>query len=260
VSRRLAAVVAHPDDDAFGITGLVGLHADDPEFRFALVLATSGERGAIADPALATRDTLGAVREREDVAGWRALGREPDRIEFLRYPDGGVSDVPIDELTARIEGILRGERPDVVITFGPEGVTAHPDHITVGRATTAAFHRLRQEEEGAGFGRLLHMAIRQSDVHRWSDELVKRGREPIDQTAMYQPHGVADERVNVVIDCSSVWRRKRAALDEHRTQAEDTQQFPDDLEPVFLGTETFAQSWPEREPGGPIGDVFDGLE
>jgi len=259
MSRRLAAVFAHPDDDAFAITGTVALHADDPGFRFALVLATSGERGMIADPALATRETLGEVREREALAGWRALGREPDRLGFLRYPDGGLERVPHGELVERIAAILEEERPDVVITFGPDGVTGHPDHIAVGRAATEAFHRLRATS-GEGFRALLHHRLRRSDVDRLSEELVHRGREPIDQSAIFQPRGAPDELVDVVVDCSSVWRRKRAALDEHRTQANDTQGFPADLEPELLGTETFQQVWPEREPDAPtLDDVFAGI-
>jgi LmbE family N-acetylglucosaminyl deacetylase len=259
MSGRLTAVFAHPDDDAFGITGTVALHADEPGFAFTLVLATSGERGMISDPSLATRENLGEVREREDLEGWRALGREPDRLEFLRYPDGGVADVAFEELAGRIGSILREERPDVVVTFGPEGVTAHPDHIAVGLAATEAFHRLRAEG-GGGFRRLLHNRLRRSELDWFSDELVRRGMDPIDQTAMFQPHGVPDELVNVIVDCSSVWRRKRDALDRHRTQADDMQGFPKDLEERIFGVETFAQVWPELDPSAPaIGDVFERL-
>ena len=78
MTRGFAAFLAHPDDDAFGITGTVALHADDRAFRFTLVLATSGEAGMISDPSLATRATLGAVREQEDLDAWRSVGRPPD--------------------------------------------------------------------------------------------------------------------------------------------------------------------------------------
>jgi LmbE family N-acetylglucosaminyl deacetylase len=49
--RTLAAIVAHPDDDAYGISGVVALHADDPALRFVLVHATDGEQGSIAGAA-----------------------------------------------------------------------------------------------------------------------------------------------------------------------------------------------------------------
>jgi LmbE family N-acetylglucosaminyl deacetylase len=62
MGRVLAMVFAHPDDDAYA-AGSVALHADDPRFRFVLVLATSGEAGEIADGSNATRQTLAAVRQ-----------------------------------------------------------------------------------------------------------------------------------------------------------------------------------------------------
>jgi LmbE family N-acetylglucosaminyl deacetylase len=62
MGRVLAMVFAHPDDDAYA-AGSVALHAGDPRFRFVLVLATSGEAGAIADGSNATRQTLAAVRQ-----------------------------------------------------------------------------------------------------------------------------------------------------------------------------------------------------
>ena len=55
----LAVVVAHPDDDAYGIAGTVALHAADEEFRFVLVLATDGEGGDIREGFPATRETPG---------------------------------------------------------------------------------------------------------------------------------------------------------------------------------------------------------
>jgi LmbE family N-acetylglucosaminyl deacetylase len=158
VTRTFAAVVAHPDDDTFGCSGTVALHAGDPAFRFVLVHVTSGERGEISDPSLATPQTLGAVREEEDRRSWIELGRAPDRHEFFRLPDGGVADHPFEDLVGRIAEVLREERPDVVGTFGPEGVTGHPDHIATGRATDAAFEHVRREP-GRGLQRLLHVGL-----------------------------------------------------------------------------------------------------
>jgi len=260
MSRTLAAVVAHPDDDTFGISGTVALHADDPDFRFVLIHATSGEAGAIADPSLATRETLGPVREEEDRRSWAVLGREPDRHEWLRYPDGGVADVPIEELVGRIVAVLREERPDVVSTFGPDGITGHPDHIRVGEAASAAFHRLRADGDG-GFRRLLHDAIPMSRIEAWNERLVADGHEPIDQTQLYQPHGVPDAAIGLEVDTSPVAERVVAALREHRTQARDVEEMTEDELMAFASSEHAVVAWPERPPGGPVlGDVFEGLD
>ena len=124
--RTLAAVVAHPDDDAYGIAGVVALHADDPGFRFVLVHATDGELGSIAEGSGATRETLGAVRRSEDRRAWEALGRPPSRHEWFGYPDGGLADIRFDELVERIAGIFEDERPDVVLTFGQMGSPGTP--------------------------------------------------------------------------------------------------------------------------------------
>src|SRR5438067_13734820 len=115
---RLAFVAAHPDDDTFGISGTVALHAADPDFRFTLVHVTSGGAGLISDPSLATRENLPEVREEEDMRSWRALGREPDRHEFLRYPDGGASGWDRPAVVRRLTEILAEEGPDVVVSFG----------------------------------------------------------------------------------------------------------------------------------------------
>jgi LmbE family N-acetylglucosaminyl deacetylase len=256
-----AAVVAHPDDDTFGVAGTVALHAADPAFRFLLVHATSGEAGPIADPTLATRETLGRVREEEDRRSWIALGREPDRHEWLRYPDHGLADVPFDELVDRIAEILRDEHPDVVTTFGPDGVTGHPDHVTIGEATVEAFHRVRREGAG-GFRRLIRFAIPQTMLDVWNERLVAAGRESMDPTQLYQPRGVPDDTIGLDVDTSSVAARVVQALREHRTQAADLQDRlsdPEQLEAV--SGERGVIAWPPRGPGDPVlRDVFDGLD
>jgi LmbE family N-acetylglucosaminyl deacetylase len=221
------------------------------------VHVTSGEGGMISDPSLATPDNLGEVREEEDRRSWIALGRAPDRHELLRYPDGGVEGVPFEELVDRIAAILRDERPDVVITFGPEGVTGHADHITVGKATTEAFHRCRTASVD-GFRLLLYSSLPNSMLERFSAELVARGQEPIDSTQPFQPRGVPDETIGVEVDCSVVVDRKRAAIMEHRTQAND---IPQELEDAVFRFEQHVVAWPERPPGSPVlRDVFEGLD
>ena len=260
MSRTFAAVVAHPDDDTFGVAGTVAVHADEPGFRFVLIHVTSGEAGPIADPALATRETLGRVREEEDRRSWIVLGREPDRHEWLRYPDHGVADAPFDELVGRIADILRDERPDVVSTFGPDGVTGHPDHIRVGEAASAAFHRVR-EEGGAGFRRLIHDAIPQSMLDRWNERLVADGHEPMDPAQLYQPRGVPDETIGLDVDTSAVADRVVAALREHRTQAGEVQDMSEEELLRLASSEHAVIAWPERAPGAPVlHDVFEGLD
>ncbi|MGZ5354167.1 MAG: PIG-L deacetylase family protein [Actinomycetota bacterium] len=256
MTKRVACVFAHPDDDTYGVAGALALHAG-PNLEVTVVLATSGDAGLIADDSLATRDTLGAVREGEDREAWGALGIDP-ALHFLRYPDCGVGDLPAEELVAQVLAILQEARPDVVVTFGPDGVTGHADHVAVGAATTAAFHSARAAG-AAGFVRLLHVGIPQSSLDRLDELQRQRGLEPIDPTGEFQPRGVPDAAVGVVVDCSSVYEAKLDALRRHRTQAE-LQDVPFEVWPEMLGTEAFVLAFPEREPGGPVlHDVFEGL-
>ena len=257
MGRTLAVVLAHPDDDTFSVSGTVALHADDPDLRLVVVLATSGGAGEISDPSLATRETLGAVREEEDRASWRTLGREPDRLEFLRFIDGTLDAMDLDELVESVAGILEEERPDVVVTFGPEGVTAHPDHVAIGRATMEAFHRVRLSWPGS-FRRLLQTCLPETLLSTLDQQLISVGREPFDPTQPFQPRGIPDHLVAVQVDTSSVWRRRMAALEEHRTQSETS--MPQELARSLLSAEFFGQPFPGRPPSGPrLTDVFEGL-
>lgn len=260
MSRTLAMVVAHPDDDAYGVAGTVALHADDPEFRFVLVHATDGEAGQIHPASGAARENLGAVRREEDRRGWRTLGREPDRHEWLGLPDGGLTGAPYDALVDRVAEILGQERPDVVLTFGPDGITGHPDHITIGRAATDAFHRF-VGDGGSGFKRLLYGAIRQSVVDNWSQRRIAQGLEPWDPTKVYHLRGVPDDEFDILVDTTSVAPRVRAALLEHRSQWHDVNDgslTPEEhLKAVSMEAAIIA--WPKERPGRVLSDLFDGL-
>jgi len=135
----LAAVFAHPDDESFGCAGALAL-AHDAGRTTRLLVATRGEAGTqdgSSDP------TLAEDREAELICAARAIGL--DEVSLLEgYADGGVADQPFDALVEEIAAWLADRRPDAVITFGPHGVTGHPDHIVVGNATRWAVERLAE--------------------------------------------------------------------------------------------------------------------
>lgn len=254
-------VAAHPDDDAYGMAGTVALHAHDPGFRFVLVHATDGGAGEIHPDVDATRETLGAVRRVEDERAWQALGRPPDRHEWLDYDDGHLDDVPFDELVDRLAALMAEERPDVVGTFGPDGITGHPDHVRIGAATDAAFDRVAAED-GQGLQRLVHGAMPQSVWERWNATRRRKGLEPWDPDAVYHLRGVPDEQIGVTVDVSSVAARVLAGLREHRSQLHVIAN-PGVTEEQWarsIGAEHYVIARPARPPGGPVlPDVFDGL-
>jgi LmbE family N-acetylglucosaminyl deacetylase len=259
VTRRLAAVFAHPDDDAFGVFGSIALHLDDG-IEVLTVLATRGEAGPIADPSLATPENLGTVREAEARSAYAALGVPDVQLHFLGYPDGGVADIDRDEAVARTADLLAEFRPDVVVGFGPEGVTKHDDHVAMHHVATGAFHAARERAED-GFRRLLYVGIPQTEIELFQDFQREAGMEPFNPEDPFAPRGVPDETIGASVDCSAVWRKKYDALREHRTQAEELEGFPDAALPLVFGREHFVIGWPERAPGSErLGDVFEGLD
>lgn len=258
--RRLAMVFAHPDDDTFGVAGTVALHGDEVEVMS--ILATSGEAGEIAPGSNATRDTLGPVREAEARAAYAAVGQPGARIEFLREPDGGLAGVDRESLVARVTDLLVDFAPEVVATFGAEGVTKHDDHVTMHHVGTEAFHRARRRSsDPAAFGRLLYVGIPWSRIREWQRLQVEAGQEPMDPDAPFMPRGVDDDTIGVVVDASRVVDRTIDAIRAHRTQAMEVDEIPQDDLPEIFGREYYVLAWPEREPGAAVlSDVFEGLE
>ena len=259
--RTLVLVVAHPDDDAYAMAGTVALHGDDPEFRYVLVHVTDGGAGDIQPGFPATRDTLGRIRRAECEAAWRAHGRVPDRHEWLDYEDGEVDQVPFDELVDTIATILDEEQPTVVATFGPDGITGHPDHVAVGAATDAAFLRFAGTGR-SGFKRLLHGALPQSIFERLNDRRTAGGRPPYDPTQTYHLRGVPDEEIGLVVDCRPVADRIVAGLQEHRSQHHVMADDPADSEgwARLVSREWSIVAWPPRPAAAPmLTDVFEGL-
>ena len=245
---RLTAIFAHPDDDTYGLAGV--LATEGPELiDYALIVATSGEAGLISDPSLAGRDDLAQVREDEERASLSVLGFEDAPIHFLRYPDGALKDAPRDELVGTIAQILRELRPHVVVTFGPEGITKHDDHVTVSQAATEAFHMARAAEapEDGAFRRLYYNAIPQSVIDGYWQALRARGIDVGDPEGPFMPRGVPDETISVRVDARSEVKRKIEAIRAHRTQQVELEYLPQDLQPGVLGEECFVQAWPPPE-------------
>lgn len=133
---------AHPDDETVCAGGTFAKYASEGA-EIHVVSLTKGQAGQIRDARVATRATLTAVREKELQAAGQALGLVETRC--LDLPDGGLSRIDRRVLIELAAGLLDEIRPDVVITFGPDGFSGHPDHIAVGAAVTAACHAWRSE-------------------------------------------------------------------------------------------------------------------
>ena len=136
---RLMAVLAHPDDESLGLGGVLARYAAEG-MEVTVVTATRGERGRYRGerdgPLHPGPEGLGRIREAELRAATRVLGvRDPI---LLGYHDGALDQADPSEAISRIAGHLRSVRPDVVLTFAPDGAYGHPDHIAISQLTGAA--------------------------------------------------------------------------------------------------------------------------
>ncbi|HEY6866607.1 MAG TPA: PIG-L family deacetylase, partial [Candidatus Eisenbacteria bacterium] len=136
---RLMAVLAHPDDESLGMGGTLARCAADGIETY-VVTATRGERGRYKEhrdgDGHPGPERLGRLREAELRAAAGVLGvRE---VDVLGYPDGGLDGVEPREAVARIAALVRRVRPQVVVTFAPDGGYGHPDHIAISQLATAA--------------------------------------------------------------------------------------------------------------------------
>lgn len=133
---KLMCVLAHPDDESLGNGGILAKYAAEGVETY-LVTATRGERGWFGDEGeYPGMEALGKIREAELLAAARVLGIR--RVDFLGYIDGDLDQADPAEAIAKIAGLLCLVKPDVVVTFGPDGGYGHPDHIAICQFTTAA--------------------------------------------------------------------------------------------------------------------------
>lgn len=134
--RKLLAVLAHPDDESLGFGGTLAKYAAEG-VETHLVTATRGERGRFgAAGKTVDPEIVGRVREAELRAAANTLGIRT--VAILGYPDGGVDRTGTAVALRTIAEHIRRIRPQVVLTFGPEGAYGHPDHIAISQLTTAA--------------------------------------------------------------------------------------------------------------------------
>ncbi len=224
----IAAVLAHPDDESVGCAGALSL-SYDAYLQTSLLVVTRGEAGTPdgePDPA------FGGVRESELIGAAKAIGI--DLVQGLDYPDGGLADAPFDQLVEEIADWLARVRPQAVITFGPHGVTGHPDHIVVGNATRWAVERLSDT------GRAPNSVFVVSPVFDPGGNLYDLS--PEEQGATHR------------IDITAVAPRKLAALESHASQADMAQVIAslrgaiESEEPIYEGYQRVRPLVPNPHP------------
>jgi LmbE family N-acetylglucosaminyl deacetylase len=134
--RKLLCILAHPDDETLGLGGLLANSAADGVETY-LITATHGERGWHRDPEDNPGfEALARIREKELMAAADIL--QIKELHFLDYIDGELDQANPPEVIGKLVSHIRAIRPQVVITFAPEGGYGHPDHIAISQFASAA--------------------------------------------------------------------------------------------------------------------------
>jgi LmbE family N-acetylglucosaminyl deacetylase len=267
------AVHAHPDDEASSTGGVLARYSDEG-VQTVVVTCTNGEFG----------DTPGGVKPGQDGHDEQAVAqirlaelRESCKhlgvsdLELLGYHDSGMPDweykdrpdafrnVPQDEVAGRIVGLIERFRPQVVITYDPDGGYQHPDHLHAGRCAAAAV-------AATGIPAKLYLtAMRRSAWKQVWDALREQGVEVPDlrrfDPEMRRQMEEAERRITTTIDISGVLDRKRAALLAHASQIRESwfSKIPPDVAQRVFGRETFIRARDTTGAPVPEHDLFAGL-
>lgn len=135
-SLKLLAVFAHPDDESMGLGGTIAKYSAEG-VETHLVCASRGERGWAGEPKQNPGlKRLGEIRTQELENAVNILGMKS--LSFLDYIDGDVDKANQNEAIGKIVTHIRKIKPQVVVTFAPDGAYGHPDHIAIGQFTNAA--------------------------------------------------------------------------------------------------------------------------
>jgi len=225
--RCILGVFAHPDDETSCAGGTFSRYAHTG-VEVYVATATRGEQGMLGTHGQeVTREDLPRVRAMELCTVLRMYGARPPI--FLGYRDQEVSHANADELITKMAAVMAAIMPDVVITFGPMGLSRHPDHVAVHHATVAAFHRYRHRTTEQP--RLYYKALLPAAMQALGLTLTGPEVEP-----------------TVLIDITAQKALKVRALRTYTTQ-EDAQWLAELVEQAPWAVEAFHQAYPPVSAG-----------
>ena len=235
MSRRLLLVHAHPDDEVIG-TGATIARYVAAGAEVTLVTCTLGEEGEIHVPELAQlaadqADQLGGYR----IAEWRAAGEALGLTDarFLggagHFRDSGMMGTPandhprafwraeVDTAAGLVADIIRQTRPQVLITYDPNGFYGHPDHIQAHRVAMRGAELAAPDWQVA---KIYWTAVPRSVFADRMEEFAQRADNPFGDARTVEdlPFGSADEEITARIDGAPYAAAKTAAIRAYPTQ------------------------------------------
>jgi LmbE family N-acetylglucosaminyl deacetylase len=275
----LMTVHAHPDDEAISTGGILAKYSAEG-IRTVLVTCTKGELGEAEDPLYRPpRPGMGIaeIREKELAAAIRILNI--GAYHNLNYKDSGMVGTPgnrdprafaradITEAAHRLAGIIRRERPQVIVTYDENGIYGHPDHIMANRVTRKAFAAasdpnlpLDESEPPWQPDKLCFFALPKALLKKFRREAQDAGSP---EAAPADLMGTPDDEITSRIDVTRFLDQKFEAVFSHASQFGPSHLFhhlPDALKAAMFGVEHFVCSLGCGRPvNGNETDLFHGL-
>lgn len=276
----LLAVLAHPDDESFGLGGTLALYAERG-VAVHLICATRGEAGDMDPVFLNGFESIADKREDELRCAAGALGLAG--VHFLGYRDSGMPGTAdnfhpeclaacsVNEVSEQITHYIRLLKPEVVITFDPIGGYRHPDHIAVHKATVQAFDDAANPSLHVNdlpphqAQKLYFQTISRKNLRLALRLMPLFGKDP---TRWGRNHDVnlvdlakAEFPIHAVIDYTPVRKRKEQASLCHASQGGSSmiRGFMGWMVRLARNRETFMRAFPPAKPGLCERDLFDGV-
>jgi LmbE family N-acetylglucosaminyl deacetylase len=223
--KTILGIWAHPDDEVFTSGGFMADAVRGGD-RVVCLHVTRGEAGLYFRQVWPARE-LASVRSAELAASQARLGISEQR--FLDLPDGGLCLVAWDEIVARLHDELVDVDPDLIVTFGGDGFTGHPDHKVLSGWVSTAVRLLDRPR-----ARLLHAVVPRA----WEDTVAHRLNE-FDFFWPGHPKFSGPNDVSIRLDDELV-DTKVDALRAHASQMEPLfEAYGEDFFRSILSTEVF---------------------
>jgi N-acetyl-1-D-myo-inositol-2-amino-2-deoxy-alpha-D-glucopyranoside deacetylase len=283
--RRILFVHAHPDDETIGTGATMARYAAEGA-HVTLVTCTLGEEGEIHVPAYTQlaadqADQLGGVRIFELAKACRALGVSDQR--FLggagRFRDSGMMGTSanehprafwgadLDAAATHLLDVMREVRPQVVVTYDPNGFYGHPDHIQAHRVAMRACEMAAAE--GIGPAKIYWTAVPRSVLAAGMAEFGESAENPFAGVENVEdlPFGTPDEQIAARVEGTKWADEKSAAIRAHATQIPPDSwlmTMAGNFGAEFMGVEYYTLAAGSKGPGvGPFGwesDLFAGVD
>lgn len=279
-TRRLLIAYAHPDDESFGLGGMIAKYVSQG-VEVSLICATNGDVGTVSPEMLNGYSSIADLRLAELDKAAEIL--KLTHVFKFGYKDSGMMgsptcddsgclwQAPQEEVTRRVVEVIRQVRPHVVVTFNKYGGYGHPDHIAIQRATTAAFPLAGDPTYQTGNlapyapQKLYYSSIARRQLNMIIRVMKMRGQNP---RALGKNHDIDlvqivenAEPIHTLVDIRHFYRHWDAASAVHKSQLGGRMpRVPKSLRPILTPYQGFTRVYPAPpRPRVDEHDMFEGV-